>query len=200
MKKLYLLFAMIGIQLALYGCSSQTTTDATAQTQSKTQRLMIVSSGNPSDVLPAFTTYTWSDQYNQVLSGVAGQNQQQLKGYIRNQITTYLSSKGYQYRADPKQADIVVGFLFALEDDIADQTIQQRFGLLPGLTRSNVNDPRYEKGSLLLATLDNQEKTVYWRSAVQGFVDLEQDRMEAGSVRMQYILSMMLGDFPQAGN
>ncbi|WP_166372119.1 DUF4136 domain-containing protein [Psychromonas sp. SA13A] len=199
MKKLYLLFAMIGIQLALYGCSSLTTTDATAQTTSNTQRLMIVSSGNPPDVLPAFTTYTWSDQYNQVLSGVAGQNQQQLKGYIRNQITTYLSSKGYQYRADPKQADIVVGFLFALEDDIADQTIQQRFGLLPGLTRSNVNDPRYEKGSLLLAALDNQEKTVYWRSAVQGFVDLEQDRMESGSVRMQYILSMMLGGFPQAG-
>ena len=199
MKKLYLLFAMIGIQLALYGCSSQSTTDATAQTTSNTQRLMIVSSGNPPDVLPAFTTYTWSDQYNQVLSGVAGQNQQQLKGYIRNQITTYLSSKGYQYRADPKQADIVVGFLFALEDDIADQTIQQRFGLLPGLTRSNINDPRYEKGSLLLAALDNQEKTVYWRSAVQGFVDLEQDRMESGSVRMQYILSMMLGGFPQAG-
>jgi len=200
MKKCYFLFALIGIQIALVGCTTQTTPVKAVQEKTATQRLMIVSSGKPSEVLPAFKTYSWSEQYNQVLSGVAGQNEQQFKGYIRDQIKAYLSTKGYQYRADPKQATVVIGFLFALEDAIADKTIQQRFGLLPGLKRSNVNDPRYEKGTLLLAVLDNQERTIYWRSAVQGFVDLEQDKIESGSSKMQGILNMMLGEFPEAGH
>ena len=199
MKKLYFLFVLVGMQLTLVGCSTQTTPVKEIQEQTEPQRLMIVSSGKPSKVLPAFTTYSWSEEYNQVLSSVPGQNKQEFKAYIREQIQAYLSTKGYEYKADPQQADVVVGFLFALEDAIADQTIQHRFGLLPGLRRAKASDPRYEKGSLLLTVLDNQQKTIYWRSAVQGFVDLEKDRVESGSTRMQGILNMMLKDFPEAG-
>ena len=200
MKKLYFLFVLVGIQLTLAGCSTQTTPVKEVQEKVETQRLMIVSSGKPSKVLPAFTSYSWSEEYNQVLSSVVGQNKQEFKMYIRDQIKAYLSTKGYEYKEDPKQADVVVGFLFALEDAVADQTIQERFGLLPGLRRAKANDPRYEKGSLLLTVLDNQQKTIYWRSAVQGFVDLEKDRVESGSSRIQGILNMMLRDFPEAGN
>ena len=200
MKKLYFLFVLVGMQLTLVGCSTQTTPVKEIQEQTEPQRLMIVSSGKPSKVLPAFTTYSWSEEYNQVLSSVVGQNKHEFKVYIREQLQAYLSTKGYEYRADPQQADVVVGFLFALENAIADQTIQERFGLLPGLKRTKANDPRYEKGSLLLTVLDNQQKTIYWRSAVQGFVDLEKDRVESGSSRIQGILNMMLRDFPEAGN
>lgn len=200
MKKLYFLFVLVGIQLTLAGCSTQTTPVKEVQEKVETQRLMIVSSGKPSKVLPAFTSYSWSEEYNQVLSSVVGQNKQEFKMYIRDQIKAYLSTKGYEYKEDPKQADVVVGFLFALEDAVADQTIQERFGLLPGLRRAKANDPRYEKGSLLLTVLDNQQKTIYWRSAVQGFVDLEKDRVESGSTRMKGILNMMLRDFPEAGH
>ncbi|WP_025563732.1 DUF4136 domain-containing protein [Psychromonas sp. SP041] len=199
MKKWYFLFVLVGMQLTLVGCSTQTTPVKEVQEKTETQRLMIVSSGKPSKVLPAFTTYSWSEEYNQVLSSVAGQNQQEFKSYIRDQIKAYLSTKGYEYKADPKQANVVVGFLFALEDAIADRTVQERFGLLPGLRRAKASDPRYEKGSLLLTVLDNQQKTIYWRSAVQGFVDLEKDRVESGSTRMKGILNMMLRDFPEAG-
>jgi len=197
MKKYYWLIAVIGIQLGLFGCTTQKTTENT-QEVNEAQRLIVVSSGDPSAVLPAFETYSWSDDYNRVLSAVGGHDDQELKGYIREQIQVYLSTKGYQYQPDPQKADVVIGFLFALEDAIADKTIQQRFGLLPGLQRETVNDPRYEKGSLLLAVLDNQEKTIYWRSAVQGFVDLQED--QTNSERIQGILSMMLGDFPIAGH
>ena len=71
--------------------------------------------------------------------------------------------------------------------------------MLPGLTRGNELDPRYEKGSLLLAVLDNEQKATYWRSAVQGFIDLEKDKSDNSQNRMQKILGMMLGGFPQAG-
>lgn len=200
MKKIYLLFIFIGLQISLLGCSSPATQIEEAQLQGKAHRLTIVSSGKPSAVLPAFTTYTWSERSSIVLSGVSGQDEKQLQGYIREQIQIYLTTKGYQYRENPKQADVIVGFLFALEDDIADQSIQNKFGLLPGLTRHAIDDPRYEKGSLLLAVLDNEDKEIYWRSAVQGFVDLDKDNNDGTSAeRLQTILQLMLGDFPSAG-
>lgn len=202
MKTVYFLFALIGTQLALMGCSSQVSHNEQveeAQAESKTQRLTIVSSGKPAAVLPAFTTYTWSEQYNRVLSGLAGHNEKELQAYIRDEIKKYLSTKGYQYRENPKQADVVIGFLFALENDVADKTIQDKFGLLPGLTRGTMDDPRYEKGSLLLAVFDNEQKGTYWRSAVQGFVDLEADKANKETSRMQKILGMMLNEFPKAG-
>ncbi|TEW53546.1 DUF4136 domain-containing protein [Psychromonas sp. RZ22] len=203
-KNCFLMTFFVALQFLLVACSSQ---DANmekevkkAQEQSEVHRLTVVSSGKPAEVLPAFTTYTWSEQYNRVLSGLAGHNEKELQTYIRSQITEYLRTKGYQYRENPKQADVVIGFLFALEDDVADQSIQEKFGLLPGLSRSHVNDPRYEKGTLLLAVLDNQQKEIYWRSAVQGFLDLKDDKMNSSGSRMQGILNMMLGDFPGAGN
>lgn len=199
MKKIVLLFTLIVLQIGLFGCTSQEKKLEAAQEQSKTHRLTIVSSGKPSEVLPAFTTYTWSEEYNLVLSGVSGKSSDELQAYIRGEITTYLSTKGYEYRENPKQADVVIGFLFALENDVADETIQKKFGLLPGLARGNELDPRYEKGSLLLAVLDNEQKATYWRSAVQGFIDLEKDKSDDSENRMQKILGMMLGSFPQAG-
>ena len=197
MKKYTLLFVtIIGLQLGLVGCTTQPT--PVEQQSQESQRLLMVSSGNPSDVLPAFETFTWSEDYNRVLSAIPGHDDQESKAYIREQIIEYMETKGYRYEPDPAKANIVIGFLFALEDAIADQEIQQRFGVLPGLQRATANDPRYKKGSFILAALNNQEKVIYWRSAVQGFVDLEEDR--ADSTRMQAILGMMLGDFPIAGH
>lgn len=187
---------MIGLQMGLVGCTTQSTPEP--QDQQEPQRLLMVSSGDPSDVLPAFETFTWSEDYNRVLSAIPGHDSQELKGYIREQIKTYLGTKGYRYEPNPAKANIVIGFLFASEDTIADKEIQQRFGVLPGLQRKTVKDPRYKKGSLILGALDNQEKTIYWRSAIQGFVDLEDDQVS--STRIQGILGMMLGKFPLAGH
>jgi hypothetical protein len=196
MKKGYLLLTLGGLMLALVGCTSQPTP---ANEEAQAQRLVLVSSGNPSSVLPAFTTYSWSSDYTSVLSSVGSNNKNEFKGYIREQIQAYLSTKGYQYTPNPEKAEVVFGFLFALEDAIGNKTIQQRFGLLPGLQRNNVHQPRYKKGSFVLAVLDNKQQNIYWRSAVQGFVDIEKDKTEAQSNRMKGILGMMLGKFPEAG-
>lgn len=195
MKKWSLLFTLVVLPLVLAGCISQP-----VPAKKETQRLMIVSSGKPSAVLPSFKTYSWSNDYNQVLSKVGSKNKGAYKGYVRQQIQTYLSTKGYEFRADPQQADVVFGFLFALEDAIGDKIIEQRFGLLPGVKRNLDTEPRYKKGSFILAVLDPQEKTIYWRSAVKGFVDIEKDRVEGSSQQMQGILGLMLGDFPPAGH
>lgn len=198
MKKIILIISSVFLLLTVSACS-ELVTEAPAVEQAQTQRLTVVSSGKPAEALPAFTTFAWNEQYNLVLSAVSEESEAVIKGYIRKQIITYLKNKGYQYQPDPAQADVVIGFLFALEDDIADRSIQEKFGLLPGLHKNSALTSRYEKGTFLLSVLDANLKTVYWRSAMQGFVDLEKDRSEPSSPRMQIILQSMMGGFPEAG-
>lgn len=201
MRRKVLLIGLLVSLLSVIGCSTTPTETESqqAEAQKKAQRIMVVSSGNPVNVLPAFTSFTWSDEYNLVLSAVNKQSEEQLKEYIRDEIISYLETKGYVYQADPLQADVVLGFLFALEDDVADKQIEERFGLLPGLSAGAVNDPRYRKGTLLLSVISNDLKKVYWRSAMQGFVDLANMQDENRSEKMQSVLQIMMGKFPQAG-
>ncbi len=201
MKQINLVISLLISAVFLSACSNSPSQQEVeqAQAEKRSARVTIVSSGKPQDVLPAFKTFTWNSQYSRVLSAVNQNDAQLLKSHIQQQLINYLSTKGYVYQSDPSKADIVIGFLFALEDDIADATIQDKFGLLPGLNEQGMQKVQYEKGTLLLAALDNELKQVYWRSALQGFVDMEDEINDQGGERMQAILHMMLGGFPAAG-
>lgn len=193
MKKLFILVVSF---LFLTGCVSAPSED---QVEAKAKRITVVSSGKPSDVLPAFTTFSWNAEYTKVLSATDSKTELEVKLYIKDQLIKYLKTKGYVYQADPVQADVVVGFLFALENDVADSKIQALFGLVPGVTTLGVNSNRYEKGTFLLTVLDNKVQHVYWRSAMQGFVDMEQSKEEQRLGQFQSVLATMMGQFPLAG-
>ena len=190
-----LALSLVASIFVIAGCSSSV---KEVELERKATRMTVVSSGKPSKVLPAFNTFAWNEDYNKVLSTVNKSDETEVKTYIRDEIIRYLKTKGYVYQPDPIQADVVIGFLFALEDDLADQEIQNRFGLLPGVN-NDISDKRYAKGSFLLAVLDNKAELVYWRSAMQGFVDFERDRTDDSIDHMQTVLSMMMKGFPQAG-
>jgi hypothetical protein len=169
------------------------------QSHAKAQRETIVSSGKPSKVLPAFTTFAWSDEYSKILSTKDVKNKLQVKNHIKKQIIRYLKTKGYIYQPDPIQADVVIGFLFALNNDIADANIQAKFGLLPGVSSKGVDKNRYAKGTFFLTVLDNKLKIVYWRSVMQGFVNMDKVIENSNGNRFQFILAQMMGEFPLAG-
>lgn len=196
MKKMVLALSFMTSLFILTGCSSSV---EEAEQARKATRMTVVSSAKPADVLPAFKTFTWNAEYSHVLSALSEGNRISTQQYIQNEIIRYLETKGYAYQADPKKADLVMGYLFSLEDDLADETIQAKFGLLPGINSSDVTDKRYAKGSFLLAVLDTELDQVYWRSAMQGFVDFEKDKNDDRTENMQVVLGMMLGDFPKAG-
>ena len=180
----------------LSACSHHTENEVS---EVKAQRITIVSSASPKSALPAFTTFSWDEKYSKVLSATDAANEAEIKTHIKAGIIRYLATKGYVYQPDPIQADVIIGFLFALEDDIADKSIQRNFGMLPGVNSDGVDHKNYKKGSLLLAVLDNRLAHVYWRSAAQGFVDFKNDKSEPKIDRLQYIFSMMMGDFPKSG-
>lgn len=182
----------------LSGCSSSVKEVEENDSDSE-PKMMVVSSAKPSEVLPAFTSFTWSDEYSLVLSVDSVEEQKDVQSYIRNEVIRYLGKKGYQYQADPLKADVTIGYLFSLEDNLANQAIQEKFGLLPNVIKSGVTDKRYEKGSFLVMVLDNKLAQIYWRSGVQGYVGFEVDKNNHKSNVMQIVLSLMMGDFPLAG-
>jgi hypothetical protein len=196
MKKMLLTLSFILSFFVITGCSSSI---EKVDQQHKTNLMTVVSSAKPADVLPAFKSFTWSEEYSRVLSAINDNNEKDIQQYIQNEIIRYLNTKGYVYQPDANQADVVIGFLFALEDDLADQKIQDKFGLLPGIISTGIIDKRYAKGSFLLAVLDARLEKIYWRSAIQGFVDFEKDKQDENTDNMQIVLSMMMGNFPKAG-
>ena len=198
MKKIAVTLAYLLSLVALAACSSSPQEPSQqGKAVERAARMVVVSSAKPADVLPAFTYFTWNDGYNSVLSAADDKQADAVQAYIRQELITYLKKKGYQYQPDPAQADVVFGFLFALEDASADKAIQAKFGLLPAVNRSRA--PGYKKGTLLFTVLDTGLKKVYWRSALQGLADLEKERQNANSTRMQKILDIMLGGFAKAG-
>jgi hypothetical protein len=195
MKKIAVTVTFLISLFVLAACSSSTKVSSSrAEEQSKAQPMVVISSAEPVDVLPAFTTFTWNEQYSAVLSAADNTEKSAVKAFIRNELSTYLQSKGYRYQADANQADVVIGFLFASQDTVADTTMQARFGLLPSRKRG------YKEGTLLFTLLDSELQKVYWRSALPGGKGLKKEVDEQNRDYMQVILHAMLGGFPQAGS
>lgn len=191
MRKLPILFVAL---LSISAC-----TTAPVENKKKERTLTVVSSGKPVDVLPAFTTFSWNEDYAKVLTSTDNQHKVEIEKYIKQEIIEYLGKKGFVFEKDPIQADVILGFLFSLGGNVADSDIQKKFGLLPGISKRGVDVERYIKSTLILAVLDNRLKKVYWRSATQGFVDKEKDRENLNEERFQFVLDMMMREFPKAG-
>jgi hypothetical protein len=201
MRRMFLLAGLLVAWLSLNGCTalSPEAKLQQAEMQKEAQRITLVSSANPKDVLPAFRDFTWKNEYNLVLSAVDSKSEYKLKAYIRSEIIRYLASKDYVYQPDPMQADVVIGFLFALEDDRGNADIQQKFGLLPRLRGAKVNSLPYKQGTVMLNVLSADLEKVYWRSAMQGIKDLEKMQDDKTGERLQSVLGIMMGNFPPAG-
>ena len=201
MKKKY--FILIVIQFFLLGCthnaSVTTNHTETAKESNKDPALIMVSSGKAHLLLPAFTTYTWSPEYNRILFGNKKNNEIKLQKYIREEIISYLKQKGYLYEENPEQADVIIGFLFAIKDDVGNKKLQQRFGLLPSVIRNRVNTPRYQEGTFILAVLDNKGSKTYWRGGVKGLLNLEKEVKSKNNPLFPNVINLLLDDFPFAG-
>jgi hypothetical protein len=198
MHKIAVTLSFLISLFVLTACSSLSKQQAAQiEEQSKAQRMMVISSAEPADVLPAFVTFSWNEQYSTVLSAADNAQTSAVKAFIRNEAVTYLQKKGYRYQADASQADVVIGFLFALQDTAADKTLQARFGLLP--SRKNIVKRGYQEGTLLLTVLNTELTKVYWRSALLGGSGLQEEVNEKNGEYMQMLLYSMLGGFPKAG-
>ena len=198
MKKIVVVTYLLMSIFVLSACSSIVKKEQEeSKVQKKEQRMLVVTSAEPSKVLPAFTTFAWDDDYSEVLSPTNPTQKNEIKNYIRQELINYLKTKGYKYQSVGVQADVVIGFLYAVQETSVNKSLQSRFGLLP--SNKPVLKPHYPKGTLLVNVLDTDLQKVYWRSALLGFNDLDKQANLNRQGRMKILLHSMLGRFPQAG-
>ena len=199
MKRIAVTISLVISLLLISGCSVVSSKDKTVKTPIKKDRIIVITSAVPSKVLPAFTTFSWNDQYSDVLSASSAAQANKVRDYIRSELIAFLKTKGYQYLPEQAKADVTIGFLFALKDSAVTKALKAKFGLLPVLNKQQASRPKYGKGSLLLTVLDSSLTKIYWRSALLGFNGLEKEVDLESPRQMQVLLDSMMGGFPKAG-
>lgn len=91
-----------------------------------------------------------------------------------NAIIADLNSHGFKNTADSSNSAFHVGFGVALASDLSDKTINDEFGITPGLPG---NDD-LKKGSFLIYIEDARTGKKVWRGAVQGFAHEDANEAE----------------------
>lgn len=80
-----------------------------------------------------------------------------------------LINNGYVHRQKSQQVAFYVGFGIALSDDLSDAKLNDKFGVMPGLTEQS----GLMKGSLLIYIEDAVTGQRVWRGIAQGFANIE---------------------------
>lgn len=107
-----------------------------------------------------------------------------------NAITASLKNKGYQLAMLSQAPDFYVGFGVALSEDLTDDTINEKFGITPGL----IEKKNLEKGSFLIYIEDAITQQRIWRGAVQGFVQSDLSEQER-KIRVEHVVDIALAQF-----
>ena len=114
---------------------------------------------------------------------------------VEKNIRSNLADMGFQFVESESVADYTIAYTAALESSLDDTTILRRFGLVPGNMRIPDDNPRFEKGTLLIYVFDNSSDEVIWRSAVQAAVDFTLDQEEREE-RLEPIIRDMFRSLP----
>ncbi len=105
-------------------------------------------------------------------------------------IISDLTLHGYNYSENYDETAFHVGFGLALTSDVSDQTINDKFGLSPGLN----NEQGFTKGSFLIYVEDASSGQNVWRGVAQGFVH-EDSKASEKSQRAAVVVSKVLQQF-----
>lgn len=116
---------------------------------------------------PQGSQFSLSPQYVKETS-LKKQQTQDIYEVYASAIINNLKENGFTDSESPN-VDFHVGFGIALANDLSDQTINEKFGVTPGLP----NSEGLEKASFLIYIEDAKTGKKVWRGAAQGFVHEE---------------------------
>jgi hypothetical protein len=94
--------------------------------------------------------------------------------FYANAIIADLNSHGFENTDDASSSVFHVGFGIALASDLSDQTINDKFGITPGLPGND----ELRKGSFLIYIEDALTGKKVWRGVVQGFAHEDMNEIE----------------------
>ncbi|MCJ8319246.1 MAG: DUF4136 domain-containing protein [Colwellia sp.] len=107
-----------------------------------------------------------------------------------NEIIADFTSEGFLLARTDQRVDFYVGFGVALSEDLSDETINEKFGVSPGLPENSEN----EKGSFLIYVDDATTGQRIWRGTAQGFVQND-FTAEQRKERVARVVDMLLAQY-----
>ena len=183
MNKLYKLCLVI-VSISLIGC-----VQVEPEAPTKQSNLAISSVRDLPVSYPQGSFFSLDPKYVKETSLKPAQTQNVYKLYA-DAIIQELEKHGFTYSASAKGVAFHVGFGVALASDLSDETINEKFGVTPGLPSSEGLD----KGSFLIYVEDAKMFKKVWRGAAQGFAHQDLGTEERVS-RAEHIVHMVMKQF-----
>jgi hypothetical protein len=133
--------------------------------------------------------FSLAPKYVKETSLKADQTQAIYKLYA-DAIIADLNGHGFQNTDDAKNSAFHVGFGIALASDLSDKTINDKFGITPGLPSND----ELKKGSFLIYIKDARTGKKVWRGAAQGFAHEDSNEVQRAQ-RAAFIVNRMMKQF-----
>ena len=118
-----------------------------------------------------------------------------VKELIEKEIVVNLSKLEMNFVESVSGATYAIAYTAALESSLDDETIIQRYGLLPGNTQIPTDDANIEKGSLIIYVFDTRTDGVIWRAAAQAGVHFDMTDLQRKE-RVERVVAEMFQTFP----
>jgi hypothetical protein len=193
------LHAMLAVMLAagllaVSGCSQQPPVAAQGGIQSLP--FSVVATGDPAADIRDASTFAWARNLQQNGHDQSPGNTP-MDALLQEAIVTTLQGKGYRYSAEPGEGDLIITYHIALDapDAGREQAGTYTAELQPSLNISSPDPGKYEKGILIIEVTERATGLIAWRSALQGFANLELSDTERRQ-RVGLMVDRMLSGVP----
>ncbi len=134
----------------------------------------VLSVSEPGAKIPAQARFAWLPESLEFHADPRFQGAE-IDSMVEDAIRQSIQRRHYRMQDNPAGADYLLAYVAALENDLDDNTILQRFGIVPGITANTTNSEQQEKGTLIIYIVDARTGKNVWRSALQIMVTLKMD-------------------------
>jgi len=181
--------------LAVSGCSQEPRLPAQGSIQPLP--FSVVATGDPAADIRDASSFAWARNLQQTGHEQSPGNMP-MDALLQEAIVTTLQGKGYRYSPVPGEGDLIINYQIALDSPQADR---EQTGMHPGQLQPslNINSPdpgKYEKGTLVIELTERSTGLTAWRSALQGFANLELGEA-ARRQRLGLMVDRMLAGVPE---
>ena len=183
MTRLTLILPLIFASL-LAGC-----VQVTEEYPMRATQLAVSSTRDLPTTFPAGSKFALSPKYLEEAS-IKPEQLQNIYNLYSNEIIADFTSKDFLLAASDQKADFFVGFGVALSEDLSDETINEKFGVSPGLPENSED----KKGSFLIYVDDALTGQRIWRGTAQGFVQND-FTAEQRQERVERVVDMLLAQY-----
>jgi len=180
--------------LAVSGCSQQPPGPAHGSIQPLP--FSVVATGDSAADIRDASTFSWAWNSQQG-DHAQGPGNLPLDELLQEAIVATLQGKGYRYSAEPGEGDLIITYQIALDTPGADRQPAGTSAaeLQPSLFMNSPDPGKYEKGTLVIEVTDRASGLTAWRSALQGFANLELSDAERRQ-RLGLMVDRMLAGVP----